>query len=96
MSTTVAYKVNLVKATGNNVAMTGPSAVYATAGTPVEVTLTLSGSTWSSETGSATSDNGSATVASVTDTKSGNTMTVKFTITTTGVAAEGAIVTIGW
>ena len=104
VSTTVAYKVNLVKATGNNVAMTGPSAVYATAGTPVEVTLTLSGSTWSSETGStwssetgsATSDNGSATVASVTDTKSGNTMTVKFTITTTGVAAEGAIVTIGW
>ncbi len=95
VTTTVAYAVNLAKASGANVAMNAPATVYAaTTGTPISVALTLSGANWGSETGTATSDDtGKATVASVTDTKNGNVMTVSFTVT--GIS-DGATVTIGW
>ena len=93
-----AYKVSIEKADGDNVSMSAPAVVWTDAnnGVSIDVTLTLDGANWNSETPTATGVNPDGTTGTSVSNiaRDGNKMT--FTVGVSSMGGNNGVVTISW
>lgn len=93
-----AYKVSIEKAAGDNVSMSAPAVVWTDAnnGVSIDVTLTLDGANWNSETPTATGVNPDGTTGTSVSNiaRDGNKMT--FTVGVSSMGGNNGVVTISW